>query len=55
MRDDANIEVYTHIKITDPDTGKVFLNKRVDQPKKENRKNDGKLERKNNRPLNNQK
>jgi hypothetical protein len=52
MQDDVNTEVFSHIKIIDPNTGKIFLNKRADKPLREI-KNDRRNERKNNRPLDN--
>ena len=48
MKDTGTFEIYGHIKISDPDTGKVFLNKKVDQPLKEIKHHDRCIQTKNN-------
>lgn len=35
MKDTGKIEIYTHLRIKDPITNKIFVDRRVDQPKKE--------------------
>lgn len=49
MKDVGTIEVYGHLKIRDPNTNTIILNKRVDQPLKDKEKNDRYFNPKNNR------
>lgn len=55
MKDTGTIEIYGHIKISDPDTGKVFLDKKIDQPLKEIKQHDRCFKTKDNRTSKNNK
>lgn len=50
MKDVGTIEIYGFLKISDPDSGKVFLEKKTDQPLKEIKQHDRFVQNKNNRP-----
>lgn len=40
MKDTSNIEIYGYLRIKDPNTNKIFVDRKTDQPKKEIEQNE---------------